>query len=281
MKKLVLVVVAVVLVAAVVVAGCGKKSDAPTSAQGILDKSQQASQDVKSLKANGSADVLTPDSEVKESKTTFQMEGNIISETDVEAKIVATDQSGEKTEAYVMDGYAYSYSPTTGWVKQKVDSAAELGGGMMTPGQLTNLSKYAENLEKLPDEGNNYVISFDVGSKFFEEALEGADFTSSSSPSSEEEQNAQAMVELAKQMLAGLKMNIVMKIDKTTYLPSETAVKMSLKDAPMLGDMTVDMTMNFSDYDQPVTVSLPPEAQNAQEMPSTAGGIPSIPGLGI
>ncbi len=281
MKKLVLAVVAAMLIAVVVLAGCGNKSAAPTSAQGILDRSQEASQDVESLKASGSADVLTPDSEVKESRMTFDMEGNIISETEVEAKIVATDDKGEKTEAYVMDGYAYSYSATTGWVKQKVDSAAELGSGMMTPGQLADMSKYAENLEKLPDEGNNYVISFDVGSKFIEEALEGATATSSA-PESEEAQNAQDMIELAKQMLAGLEMNIVMKIDKTTYLPSATSVKMSLKDAPLLGDMSVDMAMTFSGYNEPVTVSLPPEAQNAQEIPSAAaGGIPSIPGLGI
>ena len=281
MKKLMLAVVAALVVALLVVAGCGKKSNAPTSAQGILEKSQQASKEIKSLKASGSADVLTPDSEVKESKVAFDMEGNIISETEVQAKIVATDEKGEKTEAYIMDGYAYSYNPDTGWVKQKVDSSQQLTSGFMTPSQLTDLSKYAENLKKLPDEGNNFVISYDVSSKFFEKTLEGT-ATGSSAPATEEEKAAQDMVELAKQMLAGLKMTVVMKIDKTTYYPSETKVTMTLKDAPLLGDMSVDMKIAFTDYNQPVTVSLPPEAQNAQEVPSgTAGGIPSIPGLGI
>lgn len=282
MKKLVLAIIATLLIAAVVVAGCGKKeASTPKGAQAILDKSQKASQEVKSLKASGSADILTPQSEVKESKMTFDMEGNIISETEVEAKITASEDNGKKTEAYIIDGYAYSFDTTTGWVKQKVDSAQELGSGMLTPGQITGLGKYAENLKELPEEGDNYVLSFDVGSEFFEKTLTGAE-QPGSEPASEDQQAAQDIVKLAREMLKGLKMSVVMKIDKSTYYPSETTINMSLKDAPIIGDMSVDMKMAFSDYNKPVTVALPAEAQNAKEIQGgLPGGLPSIPGLGL
>ena len=51
MKKLALAVLVALLVATVVVAGCGKKeSKAPTGAQGILAKSQEAVKSIKSFK---------------------------------------------------------------------------------------------------------------------------------------------------------------------------------------------------------------------------------------
>ena len=282
MKKLVLAIIAALLVAAVVVAGCGKKeASAPKGAQAILDKSQKASQEVKSLKSSGSADILTPQSEVKESKMTFVMEGNIVSESEVEARITASEDSGKKTDVYIVGGYAYSFDATTGWVKQKVDSAQGLGSGMLTPGQLTGLGKYAENLKELPEEGNNYVLSFDVGPKFFEKSLADVG-QSGSQPAGGDQQSAQDMVKLAREMLKGLKMSVVMKIDKTTYLPSETTIKMSLKEIPIIGNMSVDMKMAFTDYNVPVSVALPAEAQNAKEVPAgLPGGLPGIPGLGL
>ena len=274
---------ATLLVSALLVAGCGcgKSSKPATGAQAILDQSQKATADVKSVKAAGTANVITPDSEVKEARTTFEMQGNFISETEVQARIVATDEKGQTTEAYIMDGYAYSYSTLTGWEKQKVDEAQGLSSGMISPGQVTELSKYAENLEELPEEDGSYVISFDVGSKFFEETLTGAQ-DQAAEPTTEEQQAAQDMMELAKQMLDGLEMTVVMKIDKETYFPTSIVLEMSLKDAPMLGDMSVEMEVSFSEYNTPVAVVLPEEAKSAPERPSgLPGGLPGIPGLGL
>ncbi len=273
MKRIIIAFVAVLLVAAAVAAGCGKKSEAPSGAKAILDKSQSVADQIKSLKANGDAVVNTPQSEVKETKMTFEMEGNIISKTEVNARISATDQSGKKTDAYIVDGWAYSYSATTGWVKQKVEDAQEFA--LMTPNQINELSKYAEDAKQLPDEGNNYVISFNVGSKFFEQTLEGAE-KSDSSPADPQ------TLEMAKALFKSLNMSMVMKIDKTTYYPSETTVKMSADSVPILGKTDVALKMLFTGYNQPVDVTLPPEAQAARELPAgTSGGLPTIPGLGL
>ena len=87
-----------------------------------------------------------------------------------------------------------------------------------------------------------------------------------------------------KDMFKGLKMGVVYKIDRNTMLADSASVTMSMKNAPIIGDMSIDMTVTFTDYNVPVTITLPPEAQNAPEVQPNASGvpsIPSIPGLGL
>jgi len=284
MKKLSLVVLVALFVAVLVVAGCGKKEPkAPTGAKQILDKSQQVTKDIKSVKGSGSADVLMPQSEEKETKVTFNMESNVISKDDVEVYMVATEQAGEETQVYLVGGYMYSYSPKTGWEKQKVQGAEDLtSAGLLSPSTVSDLSKYAQNVKQLPDEGNNYVISFDVSSQFFEKALSSAQGQQSSAPTSEEQKALQQMTDLMKDMLKGLNMNMVLKIDKTTYYPADAVVTLGIKGAPVIGDMTANLKTAFTDYNKPVTITLPPEARNAPEKASgLPSGIPSLPGLGL
>lgn len=271
MKKILIALLAVLLSTAVLAAGCGKKSES-AGAKAILEKTQAASEKIKSLKANGEAVMSTPQSEVKETRMAFDMESNIISRSDVELRMTSTDESGARSDVYVVDGWAYTYSAGTGWIKQKVENAEELGAGaLMTPGQVSEISKFAEKLEQLPDEGDNYVISFEVGTRFFEQALEGAE----GSGMDEE------TMEAAKALMKGIEMSMVLKVDKNTYFPSETTVKMSTAALPMLGEADVSLKMTFLDYNQPVTVALPAEAQSARELPGgMPGGLP-IPGLGF
>lgn len=283
MKKLLLGAVVALMVASLVIAGCGKKdSGSPNSASGILTRSEKASQGAKSFKVSGSANVQTPGSEVKETKTTFTGEFNVISSSDVEGHLVAHDEKGQESQAYIQGDYVYTYSASSGWEKQKIQSVKDLSVGMITPGNLTALTKYAQNVKKLPDEGNNYVISYDVGSKFFENALSEVDQQASSAPSSAEQSVAQGMGDLFKSVAAGIKMSVVMKVDKTSYYPTEVTVTASAKGIPVLGDISLDSKVAFSDYNQPVTVTLPAEAASAKEksggLPS---GIPSLPGFGL
>ena len=279
MKKLGLAVIVALLIAAVVVAGCGKKeSKAPTGAQAVLSKSQQASKNIKSFKAGGTADLQTPQSEVKANKITYDSQTKVITTSDVETALKATDDKGKTTQVYIVGGYMYSFDTAQGWTKQKVENAEQLtGSNLFSPNQISEMGKYAKNLKQLPDEGNNYVISFDVGTKFFENALAGAG--QSSSPS-----NAQASkdaMDLIKGMLGGLSMNVVMKVDKTTYYPSSAKINVGLKGAPMIGDLTALTDMAFTGYNEPVTITLPPEAQSAKEVAPSATGLPNIPGLGL
>jgi len=262
--------------------GCGKsKGAAPNSAKGILDKSLKAVLNAKSLKVNGSIDLKTPEAEEKESKETITGEFNIISTSEIEGHLVAQDQKGQKSEAYLKGGYAYTYSPTSGWEKQKTSGVQDLTTGLIDPENLATMIKYAENPKKLPDEGNNQVVSFDVGNKFYKEMLSGLE-AESSAPTTAEQSSAQQYGDLLKSMVGDIASSVVMKVDKTTSYPSEVTVKVSAKGIPIMGDISLDSKMAFTDYDVPVTITVPPEAASAKEVePGTTTGIPGIPGLGI
>jgi hypothetical protein len=147
---------------------------------------------------------------------------------------------------------------------------------------LTELSKYATDMKLTTDSSGQYVVTFDVGPKFFEQVLDeaaGTSETEGSTPSSEDQQAAEQLAQTMKDMMAGIQMGVVYKINKSTMLADSSSLKMSMKDAPIVGDMSADMTMNFSNYNDPVTITLPAEAQNAREVQPGPSGIPSIPGM--
>ena len=284
MKKFFICTLAGLLVIAVIAAGCGGKSKTaqPSSkAQDVLARNQKKMQAVKSLKKTGKATVLTPQSETKEESVTYQGEMAMVGNNEVEMHMVVTESSGEKSEVYVVGGYVYNFDPARGWTKQKV-AAGSAEANLMTPTGISGLSKYAENMKLGASSGAKYVLTFGVGSRLFEQIFEQAtDSSSSTAPSSKAEQQ---LMESMKDMFKGLKMDVVYKIDKNTMLADSASVTMSMKGAPIIGDMSLDMTVTFTDYNVPVSITLPPEAQNAPEVEPSASGvpsIPSIPGLGL
>ena len=284
MRKFSFALLVALIVAATVASavGCGKsKKASPNSAKGILEKSQKAVLNAKSVKISGSTELKTPEAEEKVSADTFTGEFNIISTSDIEGHVVAQDQKGQQSQAYLVGGYAYSYTPNSGWEKQKTSGVQDLTTGLITPENLATMIKYAENLKKLPDEGNNQVVSFDVGNKFYDEMLSGLE-EESSAPTTAEQSLAQQYGDLLKGVVGDIKVSVVMKVDKTSSCPSEVTVKASAKDIPMMGDISLDSKMAFTDYDVPVTITLPPEAASAKEVePGLPSGIPGLPGLGL
>lgn len=277
--------VAAMLVTVLLVAGCGSKSTtkkAGSPAQQVLDKSQTKMQGIQSLKMAGKATILTPQSETKTDAVTYTAEMKVLSKSDVEMHMVASQSNGKKSEMYVVGGYLYSFDSAKGWTKEKVDTASQQQN-FMTPSAMNNLTKYAENLKQGADQNGKYVISFDVGSKMFDQMLtQAAGTAQTTSPA--DKQATQQLMQSMRDMLSGLKMGVVYKIDKTTSLADGATIHMSMKGTPVIGDLTVDMAVTFTDYNVPVTITLPPEAQAAPEVqpnPSGIPNIPSIPGLGI
>jgi hypothetical protein len=103
-----------------------------------------------------------------------------------------------------------------------------------------------------------------------------------SAPATAEQSMAQQYSELAKSVIGDIEVSVVMKIDKTTSYPSEMTARVSAKDIPIMGDVTLNSQLNFTDYNVPVTVTLPPEAASAKEVETgLPSGIPGLPGLGI
>ncbi len=288
MKKLVVAIIAALAIATLLAAGCGgsKSSSSPTagSAQQILKASQTKMQAVKSFKINGTYTVTTPAAEVKTEGATVTGEVQMVSANDVRAHVTATpDGGGKPSEIYVVDGYQYSYNPNKGWSKSKVSSATDLqSSGIVTPGSISELTKFAENMKLGPVQNGKYVLKFDIGSKFFDEIFKrAAQGSQSSTPTGTAGQSTQQLAQAMKELLSGLTMSMTYKIDKTSGLADSASIKVSLKGSA-LGDATADINLTFSDYNAPVTITLPPEAQNAPFQDN--GGIPSlpsIPGLGI
>jgi predicted small lipoprotein YifL len=285
MRKVILGSLVVLLIAAVLAAGCGSKSSTankPSSqVQKVISENQSKMQDVKTVKMAGKATVLTPQSETKQENVTYTAEMKLLSKQDVEMHMTATESNGKKSEMYIVGGYLYSNDPAKGWVKEKVQPGNQQTS-MMTPSGVADLMKYASNMKMGTTSGSDYVITFDVGSKLFEQIFNQAvGSTPSTAPESEaEKQLAQSM----KDMLKGLQMGVVYKINKSTMLADSATITVAMKGTPVIGDMSVDMALTFTDYNVPVTITLPPEAQNAPEVqanPSGIPNIPSIPGLGL
>ncbi|MHB8893644.1 MAG: DUF6612 family protein [Candidatus Geothermincolia bacterium] len=284
MRKVVLGLLAVLLIAAVVAAGCGSSSTSKKpsgQAQQVLADNQKKMEGVKTVKMTGKATILTPQSETKEETVTYQAEMKMLSKSDVEMHMVATDSAGKKTEMYVVGGYLYTNDPVKGWTKEKVQPNSQQSQ-ILTPSGVADLTKYAQGMKMGPATAGKYVISFDIGSKLFEEMFNQAmGTTPSTSPESQAEQQlAQSM----KDLLKGLQMGVVYRVNKDTMLADSATITMAMKGTPIIGDMSVDMALTFTDYNVPVTITLPPEAQNAQEVqpnPSGIPNIPTIPGLGL
>lgn len=282
MRKVVLGSLVGLLIAAVVVAGCGSSPKKPSSqAQQVLADNTKKMEDVKTVKLVGKATVLTPQSETKEESVTYEGEMKVVSKDDIEMHMVATDSAGKKSEFYMVGGYLYNFDPAKGWVKQKVQ-AGSTEAALFTPTGVSDLTKYAENLKLGTSSADEYVITFDIGSKLFEQMFDQAmGTTPSTAPASQAEQQ---LMQSMKDMFKGLKMGVVYKVNKKTLLGDSASITMSMKGTPIIGDMSVDMAMTFKDYNAPVTITLPPEAQAAPEVqpnPSGIPNIPSIPGLGL
>ncbi|MBU4194657.1 MAG: hypothetical protein KKF66_06650, partial [Actinobacteria bacterium] len=76
--------------------------------------------------------------------------------------------------------------------------------------------------------------------------------------------------------------SVIYKIDKSTMYADNVDVDISLEGTPLFGDITASTSITFSEFNQPVTIVLPAEAQNAPEKELLPGDfdIP-IPGMGF
>lgn len=283
MKRIAMVFLVLLLVGAVVAAGCGNKSAKPKAATGsaedVLAKAQDSMKEVKSFKLKGDALVETPEAETKEESFEFTAEANVISEDETDMHVVAKDSTGQVTDAYMVGGYAYTNDPVSGWVKQPI-SGNNLTSGVVTPGTIQDLDKFAENMAVKEEQGK-YVLTFDLGSAFFDDMFKQSAGEEPAATSPAEEEALKQLEDTMKELMKGLEMSMSVTIDKDTYYMDSFVITASMKGAPMMGDMNMEMNGTFSDYNVPVTVALPPEAQAAREVPPGPGGVFDIPGLGI
>lgn len=274
MKRFLIVLLLASMAAALLLTGCGesKTEKSADDAKAILEKSQQKMGDITSVKMTGSTSMVMPEAEETDTEFGFEAVTNIAADGQQEVHLVAKGD-GEEYETYAMGGYAYTYDPNTGWIKQKISGTEDAGTAVPTHDQIVEMGRYAENLRLLPEEGGSYVVAFDVSPKFYEQ------YTTGSTDGEAEGDISGMMADLLK----GIEISIVYKINKETLYADAAIIDMSLNDMPMLGDVTASMDAAFSDYNKQVSIVLPPEAQNAKEEELLPGelNIPSVPGLGF
>lgn len=280
MRKLVPAVLAALLIAALLVAGCGSsgtKSGGSTvgkmDAAKILAESNKKMQSISSVdvKGNYKIDVSGSTSGANENmNVTFEMQMDLKDPNNPQGHMVMTGL-GQDSDVYLVGGFAYM-NTAQGWVKTPI---AQSGGiEQASPAELAKFAKNAENMKVVSDSGSNYVIGFDISSKYLQDAMKNSGASTQSLGS----EGQQLFDSIAKSM----KMAAVFTIDKNTMYVGDAKITMAVKDAPMIGNMNLNMGMAFSNYNQPVTVALPAEAAGAKEVSaSEAGSIPGLPGLGL
>ncbi len=279
MKKYILGVLSIVLIAALLAAGCGSKSkskEPSAEAKRIIKENQARMEEVQSVKMKGKGIVLTPQSETKEEEVAYEAEIKMVDKDNIEMHLVATESTGKKSEAYITGGYLYSFDQDAGWTKEKIQPGSEQAS-LLTPAGVADLSRFANDVKLNTGSGGKYVLTFDVGTKLFEKLFEqaagGAESTMPESPATDE------LAQTMKDMLKGLEMGVVYKVDKKTMLADSATITMSMKGAPVIGDLSMDMKLTFFEYNVPVTITVPPDALNAPEVQPSDTGVPSIPSL--
>lgn len=284
MRKLAICCVILLLAAALVVAGCGSKKETTStpnssgnrSAQKILEESSKKMQTVKSAKAAGAYKMTTSAASSatagQNMDFAFEMEMDLSDQQKPEMKM-AMKGMGQDTVLYITGGYTYMEVPGQGWVKSPVGDTGSMSE--TSPAEIAKFAENAENLKIMSESGDSYKISFDIGQDMLKEQMGAQQNTSELGP------EVQKMID---DMIKNMKMTAVFTINKSTMYIVDARINMAVKNFPMVGDMTLDMAMKFSDFDQPVSVSLPPEAANATEtaeIPSSTTGVPGFPGFGL
>jgi hypothetical protein len=263
------------LLVAVLVAGCGGGGttggveSTKLSAQEILEESNLKMQEVTSLKANGFYKAAMGEAGSEAMDFDFEMEIDMTNAESPEVHMVMRGM-GQDTEVYMSEGIAYASVPGQGWVKGPAGDTDSFK--QATPAEIAKFAEDAEDLKILAEDGTHYELAFVISEQYLRNQMSSEFDMQDLGPEVEKMMN---------DMIKGMKMNAVFKIAKDTMFIEVAKIAMEIKDMPMLGSMTLDMELEFSDFNEPVAVALPAEAANAVESPDLSNTIPGFPGFGF
>lgn len=232
-------------------AGCGGGSSA--NATEVLKTSSAKMKNVEKFKVE--AEIKTSaDMEGADQDIDMEMASDMSNPEELKAQIVVSGM-GVDTEVYLYGAYTYINIPGQGWVKAATSDMSDYE--QMTPSGISDMSEGAENIKMVSENGDYHEISFDIGKKYLQDILGGQDL---------DNQLGEEFSKMMEDMLKGLSMSMVVKIDKKTSYMTSAEIKMVFKDMPMVGDMSIVMDMDFSDFNGDIAVELPAEAQTAREV---------------
>ncbi|MBN1289237.1 MAG: hypothetical protein JXA49_06340 [Actinobacteria bacterium] len=252
----VLLLLSVLLVSGAVVPGCGKNDKEPEELQGIIEKSNRKMQVVKTFNLDFKSVLDAPVISKEKEKLDMVVSADIGDRNNPKYHIRFSGM-GTESEAYSIDDYAYAFVPEKGWLKSLTTEVRDLMNVFqLSPSELDKLTGNAKNLELKDETDESYVISFEVGPKFFEQAILNQDIVDELGP------EVKYMIE---EMSKRTSIDAVITIDKETMLVDEVDLEMYVEDVELLGDINLAIKAVFSNYNKPVDIALPEAAANARE----------------
>jgi hypothetical protein len=271
MKRLILLAIAIISVLTISLSayGCTGLTD-----QQIVSKIIDTSNNVKSFKLGIDLSESVGGVTIKETGTASV--NNVTQEMLMNANTVTDSTSGDTQtgtiDEYLTGGYLYIQQNITGtdqWEKIKVDESRWTAEDQLA--QLTEFLQSATSISRLDDETVNGLDCYVF--QITPDMAEVLKWMQSQSPSGTALQNLNPDVFKST--------TFKIWIDKKSLLPQKENINLTMEiTSSDIGDMTttttvpgfdITMTMSgditYSDYNIPVTIQLPPAAQNAVEIP--------------
>lgn len=264
MRKIMLALVAALLAATLIVAGCGKTTIKTNDATKILKDSNKAMQSVKSYKAVGSINMSGKAPDVRKMDFTFEMQIQQKGPKDFEGRMML-HLLGQDMEVYMSNGYAYMNDPEKGWVKQPLADFTDFSK-LASPADMSKLGENAQNTRILAEDSQYYRIAFDLKTDYIQELMgmkKGA-----KSLSAEEKKMANAMVK-------GMQMGVTFQVEKSTHYVISMTMNFNIPNMPTVGALKMEEKIDMSDFNKPVEVNLPAEAKNAPEVTGNGTSTPT------
>jgi hypothetical protein len=246
-RTLALAALAVILLGVAWLGGCGSSSQAAARAQQILDKSASAIATLKSVKESGSNGMKSEDSSVPDVTVTFTSEMDLSDPANTRAHTVI-QQGASVVDIYASGGYVYTKTASGEWQRTKAE-----GTSALAPRDLKEIAAGAKNVRLLSSAGGKYEVAFQVGEKALADSdlLDGADTDTALG-----KQTAEALKEL--------KMDAVYTVAKDTMYVERARLNMRMPSVVESGETTGTMKVDFTGFNEPVSIVLPESTQNAK-----------------
>ncbi|TLS37524.1 DUF6612 family protein [Pseudalkalibacillus caeni] len=271
MKKIRLTIMALLL--AGILAACGTVNvEQGIDAAEVFKNAEEASKELNSFAMSGSIEqtMEAPDGEKMILDT--QLEGKVIVDPMAGMQKMKMDIMGKTEEmiTYFNDEGFYMKEPQTSkWIKLPEKMMAQFGGmdkKQSNPAnQLEELKNYVDDFS-LEEKDGEYLLHLTASGDKFKQLIKETIAEMGTGAEMPEEI-------LSKMNVQNLSYDFV--VDKESYFPKEMkmVMEMLLTAEGKTGNIAVEMSMDYSDYNEIKEINIPEEALNAAEMPLS--GLPN------
>jgi hypothetical protein len=231
---------------ALVLGGCGGSGKSSAQAREVLDAATSTMAALKYVKEAGSNSMVSEDSSVPAVEVTFQSEMDFTDPSNPQAH-TTIGQSNIEMNVYASGGFVYTEGVSGNWQKVKTEGASSLA-----PKDLKEIAAGAKNVRLTSEGPGQYEVSFDVGAQ----ALKDSDLLGGTDQET-------APGKQAEEALKQLKIKAVYTIAKDTKYVTRARLDMRMPAVAEAGETSGLMTVDFSGFNEPVSVVLPEAAKSA------------------